>query len=30
LTVDLTVPFRLAHERPALAIALGPALESIG
>ena len=30
LTVDLTVPVRLALERPALAIALGPALEAIG
>ena len=30
LTVDLTVPLRLARERPALAIALGPALEVIG
>jgi len=29
LTVDLTVPARLAQERPALAIALGPALEAI-
>ena len=29
LTVDLTVPLRLARERPALAIALGPALEAI-
>ena len=30
LIVDLTVPFRLAHQRPALAIALGPALEALG
>ena len=30
LTVDLTVPVRLALERPALAIALGPTLEAIG
>jgi vacuolar-type H+-ATPase subunit E/Vma4 len=30
LTVDLTVPFRLTHERPALAIALRPALEAMG
>lgn len=30
LTVDLTLPVRLALERPALAIALGPALEAAG
>ncbi|HZJ53680.1 MAG TPA: V-type ATP synthase subunit E family protein [Myxococcaceae bacterium] len=30
LTVDLTLPVRLARERPALAIALGPALEAAG
>lgn len=30
LTVDLTLPVRLVLERPALAIALGPALEATG
>jgi vacuolar-type H+-ATPase subunit E/Vma4 len=30
LTIDLTVPARLAQERPALAIALGPELEALG
>jgi vacuolar-type H+-ATPase subunit E/Vma4 len=30
LTVDLTVPVRLARERRTLAIALGPALEAAG
>jgi vacuolar-type H+-ATPase subunit E/Vma4 len=30
LTVDLTVPSRLAQERSALAIALGPELEALG
>ena len=30
LIVDLTVPVRLVRERPALAIALGPALEAAG
>lgn len=30
LTVDLTVPVRLLVERPALTIALGPALEAMG
>jgi vacuolar-type H+-ATPase subunit E/Vma4 len=30
LTIDLTVPCRLAQERPALAISLGPMLEAIG
>jgi vacuolar-type H+-ATPase subunit E/Vma4 len=30
LTVDLTLPVRLAMERPRLAIAVGPALEAAG
>jgi vacuolar-type H+-ATPase subunit E/Vma4 len=30
LTVDLTLPVRLLVERPALTIALGPALEAMG
>lgn len=30
LTVDLTLPVRLAAERPTLAIAVGPALEGAG
>jgi vacuolar-type H+-ATPase subunit E/Vma4 len=30
LTVDLTLPARLAHQRAVLAIALGPELEALG